>query len=325
MHWLIKILIGAAVLFAALVFWGVIYLKTALPDVGEPSDLQVEATPERLARGDYLVNHVTVCLDCHSQQNWAFYAGPIEPGSEGKGGAKFGREMGMPGTLYASNLTPAHLGEWTDGEILRAFTAGVNRDGRALFPLMPYLEYGKLSTEDAYSIVVYLRSLRAIPGEVPASALDFPMSLIVNTIPTAAEPTELSGTPGDVAYGQYLARIGGCIFCHTPDEHGTPIAGMELAGGQEYPMPWGLVRTANITPDDATGIGKWTRDQFIGKFKAFAGPLGKIPVEPGGFNTPMPWRSYAHMTEEDLGAIHDYLRTAKAVSNQVEKWVPNSR
>lgn len=73
------------------------YLKFALPDVGDAPDLTVELTPERIKRGEYLANHVTACMDCHSTRDWTVFSGPLENGTLGKGGEYFGPEMGFPG------------------------------------------------------------------------------------------------------------------------------------------------------------------------------------------------------------------------------------
>ncbi|HLA53623.1 MAG TPA: hypothetical protein VK618_09975, partial [Flavitalea sp.] len=141
-------------------FAAVLYVTKALPDTGPPPDISIERTPERIERGRYLANHVTICMDCHSTRDWAKYAGPIAPnGGFGAGGEEFNPTMGFPGTFYAPNITPYSLGKWTDGEILRAVTTGVSKDGRALFPLMGYHRFGKMDKEDIYSIIAYLRTL----------------------------------------------------------------------------------------------------------------------------------------------------------------------
>jgi len=98
---------------------------------------------------------------------------------------------------------------------------------------------------------------------------------------------------------------------------------MEFAGGAEFGMPNGVVRSANITPDSATGIGKWTRADFISFFKSFDSEKGRnIPVKPSDFNTPMPITSYAGMTDYDIGAIYAYLRTTRPVRNKVVRFTP---
>ena len=82
-----------------------------------------------------------------------------------------------------------------------------------------------------------------------------------------------------------------------------------------------MVRSANLTPDDDTGLGKWTKDIFIQRFRAGV-ELAKQPAIPGKANTPMPWSSYGGMTDADLGAIYDYLRTLPKVTNKVEHFTP---
>lgn len=72
--------------FILLILVGLSYLHFALPNVGEAPDLKVEITPERVERGRYLANAVTVCMDCHSKRDWSQWAGPIIPGTYGGGG-----------------------------------------------------------------------------------------------------------------------------------------------------------------------------------------------------------------------------------------------
>ncbi len=79
------ILIIFLVLIAA-VFAIAAYVKTALPNVGAAPGIKIPITPERVARGKYLANHVGICMDCHSQRDWNFYAGPIAEGTFGGGG-----------------------------------------------------------------------------------------------------------------------------------------------------------------------------------------------------------------------------------------------
>ena len=97
--------------------------------------------------------------------------------------------------------------------------------------------------------------------------------------------------------------ISGCADCHSPQEKGEPIKGKELAGGTTFNLPFGISRPANITPDKETGIGKWSRKNFIQKFKSYQSVK---PVAPGKFNTVMPWNMMSGMTEQDLGAIYAY-------------------
>lgn len=298
------------------------YVKFALPNVGPAEDIKVEATPERIERGRYLANSVTVCMDCHSTRDWNKFSGPLVPGTLGKGGEEFNQKFGFPGQFFAKNITPAGIGNWTDGEVLRAVTSGVTKDGNAIFPVMPHAAYGRMDKEDVLSIIAYLRSLPAIAHEVPASVPDFPMNFIINTIPKKAEFSKRPDPSDQFAYGAYLFNAAACGDCHTKQDKGQPIAGMELAGGFEFPLfTGGIVRSANITPDPETGIGTWTEQQFVDRFKVFADSSYVPPtIGKGEFNTVMPWMMYAQMTNEDLKAIYAYLKTVKPIKNQVQRF-----
>lgn len=299
------------------------YVKFALPNVGLAPELTIEATPERIARGKYLANSVALCMDCHSQRDFTKFSGPIKPETFGGGGERFGRELGLPGEVYSANITPAAIGDWTDGEIYRALTTGVAKDGHALFPLMPYLAYANMDEEDLYSIIAYIRTLPALENEVPERELDFPLNLIVNTIPAKRQPVQKPDTNDLVKYGEYLVGIAGCTDCHTPtvkDENGEMAF---LSGGSELRMPDGtIIRSANLTPHE-TGLKNWTQEQFISRFKNSAS-LATEPktVRPGDFNSFMPWSMYATMDERDLEAIYEYLRTIPPVEKRVEKFTP---
>lgn len=302
---------------------GFIYFISKYPDVDKPRDIKVEVTPERVARGKYLAYNVAGCMDCHGQRDWTKYAGPLTPGTEGKGGDKFSRDMGFPGDIYTRNITPAGIGSWTDGELIRAITQGVNKDGRALFPLMPYLNFNHMSQEDLYSIVAFVRSLQPINNKVPDTELDFPLNLLVRTMPLKTYTPPVIDKNDPVNYGKYLVTLGSCSECHTPSEKGEPLPGMFLAGGQEFNLPFGTIRTPNITPDRETGIGNWTKEEFINRFKSFDSDSAKnIPVKQDEFNTIMPWPFFSGMTREDLGAIYDYLRTIKPVHHSINRFTP---
>ncbi|MCA9730859.1 MAG: c-type cytochrome [Deferribacteres bacterium] len=320
------LVLGSLVLLLVLVvIAGLVYLQVGFPKVSPAPNMTIEQTPERLARGEYLTKHVTMCLDCHSDKNQAYFSQPLVPGTEGKGGNPF---PGVPGTLYVPNITPAALSNWTDGEILRAITAGVDKDGRPLAPMMPYTMYSHLTREDAEAIVAYIRTLPAIQNEkpIPEPSMNFPLNLIFRTIPKDADPWKKPNPEDKVAVGNYLTQVGGCEHCHTPFENGQLVENMKFAGGQEFSSPeWGTVRSANITPEEETGIGGWDEEDFIGMFKTFADSSGRhITYNKGEMQTEMPWTHYAGMTNDDLSAIYAYLRTVKPISHEVKKFTPPS-
>ena len=314
----LKVVGGIVLVVLALVAGALTWLSLKKPAARAASAETIEVTPGRMARGKYLVENVASCLDCHSDHSNG-YAFPIKPGTEGQGGYIFDKQIGFPGVVAAQNITSdpeTGLGKWSDGEILRAMREGIDRKGDALFPMMPYEHYRYMSDEDAKSIVVYLRTLAPIRNQVPPKHLDFPVNFIAKFIPKPLGGAVTAPDPktAHLEYGHYLARIGGCYECHTPhDEHNALVETRPFAGGWEMKGPWGRVFTANITPAPHTFMGQATKEQFIGRFRSFAGfNASNAPAAPKGMNTVMPWLAFAHLTDDDLGAIYDYLKTVKA-------------
>ncbi len=301
----------------------VAYLNFFFPKVSPAPKLTINATPEMIERGKYLANHVSVCIDCHSERDWTKFSGPVKPGTFGKGGEKFDKDgAGVPGEFYARNITPTNLRNWSDGDLYKTITTGVRKNGEPIFPLMPYLSYRSMDPEDVKSIIAYLRTLTPLEGSYPDAHLNFPMNLIVRTIPKDPTPSVRPDPKDTVKYGEYLVKIAACADCHTKMEKGQPLPGMRLAGGFEFKFPNGnVVRSANLTPSQETGIGLWTEEVFLGKFKIYRDSIGRNKsVTPDEFNSVMPWTMFAGMTDEDLKSIYRYFTTVDPVEHKVEKF-----
>lgn len=308
-----------------------LYIKLFMPRKRPPLDIKVHLTPESVERGRYLVEHVLLCADCHSERDWSLYGGPPKPPfwagrecmtretesigvmvSEGQGN--------FPGVLCIRNITPdpeTGIGDWTDGEIIRATREGVDHQGQGLFPIMPYFIYRALSDQDAEAVVAYLRSLPAVPAVRPERDIDFPMSMLIQTFPEPLDgPVPHPDERDSVAYGEYLAIIGRCEFCHTPrqGQGKEGIPGKRFAGGVPFVLGGQVTPSRNLTPHE-TGIGAWTREVFIARFKEFRTP---IPVDNLEDNTLMDWNAFAGMSEADLGAIYDFLRTLPPVELEIQ-------
>lgn len=310
--------------FVVVIASALLYVKFALPNVGAAPVLTVERTPERITRGEYLANHVSVCIDCHSTRDWSRFSGPPTPGTFGKGGDVFDQKFGFPGVYYAKNITPEGISRYTDGELFRTITTGVTKEGRAMFPVMPFHYYGQMDKEDILSIIAYIRTLEPIKNVVPESKSDFPMNFIINTLPHEASFTQKPAESDVVNYGKYLTNAASCVECHTKFEKGSLVAGTEFGGGREFPFPDGsIVRAANISPDEETGIGGWDDETFVSIFRAHSDSATlNTKLNPGDFNSIMPWTMYGQMKEEDLKAIFAYLKTVTPIKNEVVKFTP---
>lgn len=310
-------------LFVAAVLGIVLYLRFALPSIGL-QEISAQSTPERIARGSYLANHVMVCMDCHSTRAWDKFSGPLVPGTLGKGGEVFDQRMGFPGSFSSPNITPFNLKDWTDAEIYRAITSGVNKKGNALFPIMPYPYYGTLDQEDILSVIAYLRTVPSINATHPESKATFPMNMILNTIPKPVAHEKRPDISDTLNYGKYIVKAAGCVECHTIAEHGQIVQNLAFSGGREFQMPDGtLLHSSNITPDLETGIGKWTKEAFIFRFKSYDPSTYTPPVlQKGEVQSVMPWTMYAGMDTTDLTAMYTYLHSLAPVKNAVKKSLP---
>lgn len=318
-----KKIVGSFVLAIVAIFaGGLAYLYLRQPATAPPSSVKVEITPARLARGKYIFEDLADCAGCHSMRDFSRFGAPVIAGGMGIGFI-FPAELGLPGTVVAPNITPdvdTGIGSWTDGEKIRAIREGISRDGRGLFPMMPYRSYQHMSDEDVYSAVAYLNSLPPARNPLPRTSIKFPVFLFVKSVPQpVAGPVPQPDRSNKLKYGEYLASVGGCAGCHTPLKSGRPVEDMRLGGGREFRLPSGLVVSANISPDPRTGIGTWTEQHFLDKFyqyKEYA-EKGSPKAGPEAL-TLMPWLGLSQLPPQDLGAIFIYLKSQPAVYNSVE-------
>ena len=146
--------------------------------------------------------------------------------------------------------------------------------------------------------------------------------------PASQPPASLhvAATPERVARGKYLFALADCDGCHSPHDESKlylPVIEARRGSGQrmsEEGLP-GAVVASNITPDRETGIGAWTEDEFVQRFKNFdnASAYKGEDLKMGEFNSIMPWSNYSQMTEEDLRAMYAYLMSVKPIQNKIDK------
>ena len=289
------------------------------PDARPVTDAPFEVTEARLARGRYLAEGPTHCFFCHTEHD---FSTPEYLLVESKKGAGWVMPLPELNHIASRNITPDRetgIGAWSDDEVARAIREGVRKDGSALFPLMPYMDFARLDDEDVKSIVVYLRTIPAVRNTVPVRQLPGPLEYLVKTMPrpiTTPQPSHAASTPAE--RGNYLVTLAGCAGCHTPtDAEGTPLPGLDLAGGGFFQLPDQpdkTVSTANITPDPS-GIAHYDEGLFTQTLRT-----GQIPGRM--LNHIMPFMAYRNMTDGDINDIFAFLKTVPPVKHRVSNTDP---
>lgn len=315
-------LVGLAIagVFVLLITAVIVKFYVLSPKMRPAPVVSAPTNSEAVTRGSYLVNHVAGCLGCHSP---IAEDKPGDPPVEGQLGA--GRDFGdmgseVPFHLRAPNLTPDKengIGGWTDGELMRAIREGVGRDGRTLFPQMPYLTYRQtLSDGEVLDIIAYLRTLKPIANKMGRTTVNFPVSMFIRGVP---EPLEKSPPPppspsDKLARGRWLLETCSCKDCHdSVDSHMEKIPGKTLAGGFKFPLPGrGYAIAPNITSDKATGIGAYSDADLRRVFDEGKGKDGHVLYV-------MPWYWYRGLTSEDKDALIAALREVAPVAQVVER------
>src|ERR1700722_19004159 len=143
-------------------------------------------------------------------------------------------------------------------------------------------------------------------GEPPMRGLVFGMTVMMVAVAALcvvqSSRSEESTIDAAMSRGEYLAHVGDCVACHSKQ------GGVPFAGGFAMPTPFGTLYSPNITPDDATGIGKWTGDEFYQM-------MHTGHSRDGSFLYPaMPFPAYTKVTRKDCDALFEFLRTLKPVS-----------
>jgi mono/diheme cytochrome c family protein len=313
-----KKILAMVVVLILVVALGITAFFSSLPRSAPASSDSVASSPARLARGDYLFNAVLGCPVCHSERDFSrFGAPPVQPFGGGRVCAEPGKPLpglaetgGMPGTICFRNITPhaTGIGAWSDGEILRAMREGIDRDGNALFPIMPAYIYRNLSDEDARAVLTYVRTLKPVDNWLPETDVNFPVNWLMRLLPLPLdEPVPAPNASDPVAYGQYLTTVARCAFCHSPRDSRSRLAieGFEFSGGVAFQGRDGLLYSTNLTTHPS-GLSDMSRAEFIALFRRETDPTAKE------LNL-MPWTYFGNMTDADLGAIYAYLRTVPAV------------
>jgi len=306
-----------------------LYIRYTLPKIPPVENIVIDYNDTALLkRGEYLVEHVAICVDCHSPRDITYFSWPIVPGQKGAGGPFLSQKLGytFPGESFTPNITPAHLGSWTDGELYRVLTTGIDRHGRTINHAMPFKNFAQADPTDIKAMIAYIRTLTPIKNKkAGTTTINFFHSLYNRTIPRDVKPIYLAKLKTAIDSGHYLVTIASCNDCHTPKKWlEINDNSRMLSGGIEFPLPTGgFVHSANLTPDES-GLEAWTEAAFINKFKSYRDSGAIYKTTPNAFNSLMPWSTYRYMTDHDLHTIYAYLRSIKPVYNPVVKFTKQS-
>lgn len=251
-----------------------------------------------LERGSYLVNTIMTCGNCHSPK------GPpnVVAGKDFSGGLRFDEP---PFDVTAPNITPdkeTGIGKWSAADIKKTLLTGVRPNGVPLAVVMPTGFYGILLPSDLDAIATYLQSLKPLSNKVPDPI--YKIAVPRQIFPGAEKPIDPADLNDKVKRGHYLATIGHCMECHTPLVRGVQDFKNSLGkGGREFPGPWGVSISRNITSSKTKGLGDWSDAEIK---RAITQGVDKDGSKLKG---PMGFQYYAHMTDADLDAVIAWLRT----------------
>jgi mono/diheme cytochrome c family protein len=303
LKWIGTIISGivASLLVLGLVFGLIGFYELNRKHDNPIADIQVEGTPEQIARGEQLAH---ICISCHTSNDQFPLAGTDF----------LDKFAGPPmGRLYAPNLTPSgNIADWTDGEVIRAIREGIHKNGRSLL-VMPSENYRHMSDEDVHAVVAFLRSQPATgeptlePGLSLLGALISKMFGFFEAQEPVADVT--APLPGTLEYGKYMLDVLGCQSCHGEQLQGKPDT------GQPGPPPG---------PNLTLIVPQWTEEQFMDYFNYGRLPGGDtVPMLtlPNGYTEPrMPWPTVrASTTDDELKAMYAYLHTLSPVLDNGKK------
>ena len=262
-----------------------------------------------IARGKYLVMGPGHCWNCHAPD------GETNLQSGSKVGMIGGKEFKLPfGVLYSPNITSdtaTGIGAFSDEMLAQAIRYSVRPDKTAL---VPFMSYNGMSDDDIQAVISYLRTTRPVRNKVKENSINVIGKAVVRFVlkPVFSDPAPRASLQPDTTaeYGNYLATsVGNCVGCHTRRDKNTgEFSGSKFAGGYQISVSNGTFTTPNLTPHATTGaIVNWRPGDFVQRFRTGA-------VYP---QTPMPWKSFQTLTDNDLKALYYYFKSLKPVDNKV--------
>jgi len=260
-----------------------------------------QSKADLVKRGDYLVNGLLTCGNCHTPKG---PTGDIKDKAF-SGGLSWDEP---PFKVTAPNITQdkeTGIGAWSDADIKKALRTGVRPNGVQLAMIMPTDFYEIMTARDIDAVVAYLRTLKPIKNKVADPIYKMPQ--VHHAFPGAEKPYTEAMMSDKLKKGFYLVTIAHCLECHTPmGPRGREFATKLGTGGFEFPGPWGVSVSRNITSSKEKGIGTWTDAEIK---RAITQGISK---DGSKLKPPMGFHYYATMTPDDLDAVVAFVRTLPA-------------
>jgi mono/diheme cytochrome c family protein len=260
-----------------------------------------------IERGNYLVNTIMACGNCHSPRD---SEGRIIADKALSGGLTFDTPAFL---ATAPNITPdveTGIGSWSEDEIKHSLVEGMrpNHDklaGAALAAIMPANFYKGLLPEDLAAVTAYLRSVKPVHNEVATPVYRLPIHRVPYPAAEAGFSQAMMSDP--VKHGAYLVTIGHCMECHSAFARGALDYTTGLGkGGRTFPLREGSTETstaANITSHQTAGIGAWSEAEISHAIQQGVARDGHA------LKPPMAFAFYAGLKGADVKDIIAYLRT----------------
>jgi mono/diheme cytochrome c family protein len=260
------------------------------------------AQSDLVKRGDYLVNGILTCGNCHTPKG---PTGDIMDKAY-SGGLSWDEP---PFKVTAPNITQdkeTGIGNWSDADIKKLMRTGERPNGVHIAMIMPTGFYHIMTERDLDAVVAYLRTIKPIKNTVAEPVYKMQQ---VEVVPPGGEGRYTEAMMSDkLKKGFYLVTIAHCMECHTPmGPRGREFSAKLGTGGFEFPGPWGVSVARNITQSKEKGIGNWSDEEIKRAITQGIDRQGK-PLKP-----PMGFHYYATLTADDLDAIVAYMRTVPAL------------
>ncbi len=279
-----------------------------------PVSISIQSGAGQISRGKALVT--LMCADCHRD--------PVTGVLSGKPLTDVPKVVGK---LYSRNITQHSqkgLGQYTDGELAFLLRTGINRTGH----LSPIMAKPALSDEDLKAVIAFLKhsvdpmlkptdaptvlSRYSLPAKVGMRVLVKPFAYPVQSVasPPVSDP---------VAHGRYLVNILGCYECHSKSMASVDKLNPEqskgyLAGGMKLKTLTGTsIQVPNLTMDTATGIGNWTKADFVTAIRDGVRPDHTV------LQYPMP--NYGALSTQEAEAMYAYIQKLPAIKNKVKRTI----